>query len=164
MLVPEALKAIKGELPEVFKVIHQTGKDDEQRVKDLYASLGVNAEVAAFFDDMARLYRQADVIISRAGATTLAEMTVMGKPMVLIPYPYAADDHQRKNGEYLVAGGAARMFLQDELTPTKLSEEIILLFAGKERREEMAAAARKLAMPNAVEVIVKEIITMARKG
>lgn len=163
MLVVEALKGAEKQLSNSFKVIHQTGKDDEQQVKTAYASLGLNAEVSAFFDDMARVYKQAGVVISRAGATTLAEMTVLGKPMILIPYPYAADDHQRKNGEYLVAGGAARMFFQDELEPGKLAEEIRLLFAENERRKEMSEAARRLARPDAVDVIVREIVALASK-
>ena len=157
MMVAEALKGAKRRLPDTFRVIHQTGKDDEQSVKTAYASLGLDAEVSAFFDDMARVYREADMVISRAGATTLAEMTVLGKPMILIPYPYAADDHQRTNGEYLEAGGAARMFLEKDLEPRKLADEILLLLASEEKRKEMSEAARKLARPDAVKVIVKEI-------
>jgi UDP-N-acetylglucosamine--N-acetylmuramyl-(pentapeptide) pyrophosphoryl-undecaprenol N-acetylglucosamine transferase len=161
MLVIEALEQIKQNLPEAFRVIHQTGKDDEQKVSQEYSRIRIDAEVAAFFDDMASVYKEADVIISRAGATTLAEMTVLAKPMVLIPYPYAADDHQRENGQFLVDGGAARMFVQGELEPKKLAEEIIELFSNAEKRKRMAEAARRLGKADAVDVIVKEIIALA---
>ncbi|MEW6521218.1 MAG: undecaprenyldiphospho-muramoylpentapeptide beta-N-acetylglucosaminyltransferase [Thermodesulfobacteriota bacterium] len=139
-----------------LQVIHQTGRDDEQMVAASYRELGVNAEVAAFFTDMAALYSRADLVVSRAGATTLAEITAFGLPMILIPYPFAADDHQRRNGEYLVRGGAALLFAQQELTEQKLAEEISALLADKERRRQMGQAARRLARPDATAAIVEQ--------
>ena len=161
IVVVEALERVKAKLPDTFRVIHQTGKDDEKKVSQEYSRIGLDAEVAAFFDDMAYVYKEADVIISRAGATTLAEMTVLAKPMILIPYPYAADDHQRKNGQFLVEGGAARMFVQEDLEPKELAEEIMELFSNREKRKRMAEAARRVGKPDAVDVIVKEIVTLA---
>lgn len=139
-----------------LRVIHQTGRDDEQMVAGRYKELGIRAEVAAFFTDMAGLYRRADLVVSRAGATTLAEITAFGLPMMLIPYPFAADDHQRKNGEYLVHGGAAVMFRQEELTEQRLAEEISALLADEQRRRQMGQAARRLARPEATAEIVKQ--------
>jgi len=139
-----------------LRVIHQTGSDDEQMVAGRYKELGIRAEVAAFFTDMAGLYRRADLVVSRAGATTLAEITAFGLPMMLIPYPFAADDHQRKNGEYLVHGGAAVMFRQEELTEQRLAEEISALLADEQRRRQMGQAARRLARPEATAEIVKQ--------
>ncbi len=139
-----------------LRVIHQTGRDDEQMVAGRYKELGIRAEVAAFFTDMAGLYRRADLVVSRAGATTLAEITAFGLPMMLIPYPFAADDHQRKNGEYLVQGGAAVMFRQEELTEQRLAEEISALLADEQRRRQMGQAARRLARPEATAEIVKQ--------
>lgn len=139
-----------------LRVIHQTGRDDEQMVAGRYKELGIRAEVAAFFTDMAGLYRRADLVVSRAGATTLAEITAFGLPMMLIPYPFAADDHQRKNGEYLVHGGAAVMFRQEELTEQRLAEEISALLADEQRRRQMGQAARELARPEATAEIVKQ--------
>ena len=161
ILVVEALERVKVKLLDTFRVIHQTGKDDEKKVSQEYSRIGLDAEVAAFFDDMAYVYKEADVIISRAGATTLAEMTVLAKPMILIPYPYAADDHQRKNGQFLVEEGAARMFVQDDLDPKELAEEIMEIFSNGEKRKRMVEAARRVGKPDAVDVIVKEIVTLA---
>ena len=160
-LVVEALKLITDDLPEGFQVIHQTGRDDEQEVSRAYSDLGISAEVAAFYDDMASVFKSADLVVSRAGATSLAEMAVLGKPMILIPYPYAADDHQRENGQFLVDGGAARMFIQDELEPSLLAEEIRELFSNNAKRKKMAESARRLGNPDAVHAIVKEIEKLA---
>jgi UDP-N-acetylglucosamine--N-acetylmuramyl-(pentapeptide) pyrophosphoryl-undecaprenol N-acetylglucosamine transferase len=139
-----------------LRVVHQTGRDDEQLVAGRYEELGVKAEVAAFFNNMAELYSQADLVVSRAGATTLAEITAFGLPMILIPYPFAADDHQRKNGEYLVQGGAAMMFTQEELTEKRLAEEISTLLTDEKRRLQMGQAARGQARPDATAEIVKQ--------
>lgn len=139
-----------------LRVIHQTGRDDEQMVAGRYKELGIKAEVAAFFNNMAELYSQADLVVSRAGATTLAEITAFGLPMILIPYPFAADDHQRKNGEYLVQGGAALMFTQEELTEKRLAEEISTLLTDEKRCLQMGQAARRLARPDATKTIVAQ--------
>jgi UDP-N-acetylglucosamine--N-acetylmuramyl-(pentapeptide) pyrophosphoryl-undecaprenol N-acetylglucosamine transferase len=138
------------------QLIHQTGRDDEQMVAGRYKELGIKAEVAAFFNNMAELYSRADLVVSRAGATTLAEITAFNLPMILIPYPFAADDHQRKNGEYLVRGGAAIMFTQEELTEKRLAEEISGLLADEKRRLQMGQAAGRLARPDATEMIVDQ--------
>jgi UDP-N-acetylglucosamine--N-acetylmuramyl-(pentapeptide) pyrophosphoryl-undecaprenol N-acetylglucosamine transferase len=94
------------EIPRL-RLIHQTGAADFERVRDRYRELGVTAEVLPFIEDMARAYADADLVLCRAGATTVAELTALGKPAILVPYPYAADDHQRANGEVLVQRGAA---------------------------------------------------------
>ncbi|OGR08306.1 MAG: undecaprenyldiphospho-muramoylpentapeptide beta-N-acetylglucosaminyltransferase, partial [Deltaproteobacteria bacterium RIFOXYD12_FULL_50_9] len=96
-LVTGALSAVKDSLPASFQVIHQTGADDESWVRERYERMGICAEVAAFFNDMPRIYQEADLIVSRAGATTLAEIAVVGVAALLIPYPFAADDHQKMN-------------------------------------------------------------------
>jgi len=89
----------------LLRVVHQTGEADRESVRSRYAALGIAADVRAFIDDMAAAYAAADLVICRAGATTLAELTALGKPAVLVPYPYAADDHQRlvKHGRRAVA-------------------------------------------------------------
>jgi UDP-N-acetylglucosamine--N-acetylmuramyl-(pentapeptide) pyrophosphoryl-undecaprenol N-acetylglucosamine transferase len=154
-LVAGAMARVKNSSQQLH-VIHQTGRDDEQLVAGRYNELGIQAEVAAFFTNMAELYSRADLVVSRAGATTLAETTAFGLPMILIPYPFAADDHQRKNGEYLVRGGAAMMFTQEELTEQKLAGEISALLADEQRRTQMGQAARRLARPEATEAIVDQ--------
>jgi UDP-N-acetylglucosamine--N-acetylmuramyl-(pentapeptide) pyrophosphoryl-undecaprenol N-acetylglucosamine transferase len=154
-LMVGAMELLKNTAAQL-RVVHQTGRDDEQLVAGRYEELGVQAEVAAFFNNMAELYSQADLVVSRAGATTLAEITAFGLPMILIPYPFAADDHQRKNGEYLVQGGAAMMFTQEELTEKRLAEEISTLLTDEKRRLQMGQAARGQARPDATAEIVAQ--------
>jgi len=163
-LIIGALNTCFNKLPKNFTIIHQTGVRDEQMVRDAYARLGLTAKVSSFFQDMGEVYRQADLVVSRAGATTLAELAVLRKPVVLIPYPYAADDHQEKNARYLVDGGAARMFLEKELTEVGLGREILALLEDADLRERMAGCAGRLAKPKATEAIVDACLElMAQK-
>jgi UDP-N-acetylglucosamine--N-acetylmuramyl-(pentapeptide) pyrophosphoryl-undecaprenol N-acetylglucosamine transferase len=147
--------------PAGIKVIHQTGRDDEAMVKQAYREAGIEATVASFFTDMAELYKRADLIVSRAGATTLAEISVMGKPVVLIPYPHAADDHQRKNGAWYVESGGAVMFDQQEVTAPELLAELAEITGNPERRNQMSRAMRKLALPDAADRIVDICLALA---
>ncbi len=159
------VEALRGGI-EAFssiRVIHQTGRDDEQMVKEAYEELGIDHQVAAFFTDMAELYGQADLIVSRAGATTLAEIGVVGRPAVLIPYPYAADNHQEKNGAWYVESGAALMFVQSDLTPQRLAEEILRTINDQSRLDAMSLAMKKLGISNAAERIVDLCQELARK-
>ncbi len=119
-----------------------------------YRQAGVRAEVAAFFRDMAGVYGQADFLISRAGATTLSELAVLGLPAILVPYPFAADDHQAKNAGYYVRGGGAVQFREQDLDADKLAETVRQMAGDHARREAMGAAMRKLAFPDAAKTIV----------
>lgn len=159
-LVKEALGRYKDKLPEGFRVIHQTGIHDESTVRDSYNRIGIPAKVASFFKDMAKVYEDADFVVSRAGATTLAEITVKKIPALLIPYPFAADGHQEKNGGYLVDGGAAVMFTERDLNGEILGKEIISILIDKKRLEIMKAAAGKLAKPQAAETIVDNCLAL----
>ncbi len=154
VLVTEAFTCLAGRLPENIKVIHQTGAHDKDWVLAIYQNKKIKAEVADFFTNMAEIYQQADLIISRAGATTIAEITVSGKPAILIPFPYATDNHQRKNGNFLVAKGAALLFAEQELTGEKLADEIGALLAQPEARKKMSQAAHQLAKPQATGTII----------
>jgi UDP-N-acetylglucosamine--N-acetylmuramyl-(pentapeptide) pyrophosphoryl-undecaprenol N-acetylglucosamine transferase len=160
MLVIEALAAQQSTLPPGFTVLHQTGPHDEEMVRNRYARLGIKAQVATFFDNMAGLYQQANLVVSRAGATTLAELMIFQKPAILIPFPYAADDHQEKNGRYLVEHGGARMFIEAELTAQTLGEEILELFYNTGERQRLAANIGTLARPRATETIVQHCLDM----
>lgn len=159
-LVPQAVAAM-GPLPEGFLVIHQTGTADETAVRAAYQAHGVRAEVSAFITDMAAVYQRAGVVVSRAGATTLAELTAVGRPAILVPYPFAADDHQRHNAQALVAGGAARMVLESELTAETLAREITTILFDASLCRAMGQAAREMARPEAVQTIVRECLTLA---
>ncbi|MFH1215800.1 MAG: undecaprenyldiphospho-muramoylpentapeptide beta-N-acetylglucosaminyltransferase [Pseudomonadota bacterium] len=153
---------LKNKTAAEIDLVHQTGPADEKMVGDSYRELGITADVAPFFDDMAKLYTRADLVVSRAGATSLAEMTLFGLPMILIPYPFAADDHQRKNGEYLVQGGAAQLFGQDELTGEKLAGAIGELICNKEKRKRMSRAAKEFARPDATGMIVEQCVGLIK--
>lgn len=137
-----------------MRVIHQTGRDDEKMVRKAYEELGIDQRVAPFFTDMADVYREADILVSRAGATTLAEIGVVGKPAILIPYPYAADNHQAKNGTWYTESGAAVMFDEAELDGQRLGEEILAIVGDDERYQRMAVSMKNLGITNAAEQIV----------
>ena len=142
-------------------VIHQTGIHDAEWVRAGYNAAAVSARVEPFISDMAAVYSAADLIVSRAGATTLAEVTIFGRPAILVPYPYAADDHQRHNARYLAEHGAALMATEAELTGEKLAAMLAELLADSEKRRLMAARARELGRPAATETIINECLALA---
>jgi UDP-N-acetylglucosamine--N-acetylmuramyl-(pentapeptide) pyrophosphoryl-undecaprenol N-acetylglucosamine transferase len=142
-------------------ITHQTGERDLEMVRDGYRRAGVGARVEPFLFSMATEMKQADLVICRAGATTLAELTAAGRPSILVPLPTATDDHQRKNALALVNGGAARMIEQRDLTGERLATAITMLADDVQARERMAAAARAMARPDAARVIVDRILQLA---
>ena len=143
-----------------IQIRHQTGSSDEAWVRKAYAEAGITAQVSSFINDMATAYREADLVVSRAGATTLAELAVLGKPAILIPYPYAADDHQTTNAAYLVQGGAALMFQERELDGAKLRAEIMGLINDAPRLQDMGARMKQFARPEATGAIVEKSIEL----
>lgn len=153
-LVPEALSGLDQSLQHRLKVIHQSGIKDVKSVRETYLETAIDAEVEAFFPEMHHIYERADLVISRAGATTLSEISVLGIPALLIPYPHAADNHQQKNGQYYVDGGGALQFRENELTPLLLRETIVGLVENSQLRQQMALAMKKLSFPRAAGAIV----------
>jgi UDP-N-acetylglucosamine--N-acetylmuramyl-(pentapeptide) pyrophosphoryl-undecaprenol N-acetylglucosamine transferase len=143
------------------EVTHQTGERDVAMVREAYAAAGLASRVEPFLYEMDREMRAADVIVCRAGATTLAELTAAGRAAILIPLPTATDDHQRKNADALVRQGAARVIDQRELTGARLAEELLGLAGDGVARERMATAARGLARPDAARVIVDRVLALA---
>jgi len=143
------------------RVVHQTGDRDVDSVRAAYRRAGLQAEVEPFLYDMGRRLRAADLVVCRAGATTLAELTAAGKPSILIPLPTATDDHQRKNAEALAAEGAADVLLQGDASGERLAARILALASDASRRQRMAAAARRLARPDAARVIVDRALALA---
>ncbi len=135
-------------------LIHQTGEKDAAEVLQLYGKAGIKARVKPFFKRMDKVYAQTDLLVSRAGATTLSEISVLGKPAILIPYPYAADNHQTKNGEYYVQGGGALLYQEKDISGVGLASIIDELTSDSERLEMMGAAMRGLSFPDAAERIV----------
>lgn len=145
---------------DAIQVRHQTGNSDEAWVRKAYNEAGITAQVSSFISDMAAAYGDADLVVSRAGATTLAELAVLGKPAILIPYPYAADDHQTTNAAFLVRGGAALMFQERELDGTKLRQEILGLLNDAPRLQDMAVQMKQYARPEATVAIVEKSIQL----
>lgn len=152
-------KALNDTLPEVCSkltnlghVLHQVGRGDAAAVSEHYASLGVNAQVVNFIDDMAKSYSETDLIICRSGASTVSEVCVAGIAAIFVPYPFAVDDHQRYNAEPSVAQGAAYLQLQADLTVEKLTSLINSL--DRDKCLHMANKAQAIAINDSVSRIV----------
>jgi UDP-N-acetylglucosamine--N-acetylmuramyl-(pentapeptide) pyrophosphoryl-undecaprenol N-acetylglucosamine transferase len=155
LAVAEALPFLKDVTS--MRFVHQTGELYVNDVRIAYDRAGIDARVEAFFDDMASLYAQADMIICRAGATTVAEITVAGKAAVFIPFPFAADDHQTQNALALADLGAAEMIRQEELNGKSLAKMIRGYMENRVLLTEMAAKASALGRPDAARVIVDDM-------
>jgi UDP-N-acetylglucosamine--N-acetylmuramyl-(pentapeptide) pyrophosphoryl-undecaprenol N-acetylglucosamine transferase len=149
----EAAPTLAKQVPSVH-IIHQTGAADAAWVRERYHEMGVAAEVIEFVHDMDEAYGRADLVICRAGATTLAEVTALCKPSILVPYPFAADDHQRKNAEVLRDHSAAELILNAELSGERLAACVLRLVDDRKRLQAMAAAAKRLAVPDATQRVV----------
>jgi UDP-N-acetylglucosamine--N-acetylmuramyl-(pentapeptide) pyrophosphoryl-undecaprenol N-acetylglucosamine transferase len=149
----EALGDLQG-MKSSLKIIHQTGKEDLAFVSGGYREKGFEALVKPFFEDLALSYQISDLVICRSGASTVAELAVCGKAAILVPYPYAAHDHQLINAKKLVDVGAARMILDQELNGTIIAQTILHLHGHPEERARMEEAIQRLARPRAAEEIV----------
>ncbi|HKJ05314.1 MAG TPA: undecaprenyldiphospho-muramoylpentapeptide beta-N-acetylglucosaminyltransferase [Geopsychrobacteraceae bacterium] len=148
-----------------LRILHQTGEEDLNEVRQGYADAGVNPNyVVPFIDDMASAYADAELVICRAGATTIAELTVCGRPAILIPYPYAAGDHQTENARSLAEAGAACMLPQTELTPEGLALKVSDLLGDRKFLEQMAHNARQMGQPGATLRILQECERLIAKG
>jgi UDP-N-acetylglucosamine--N-acetylmuramyl-(pentapeptide) pyrophosphoryl-undecaprenol N-acetylglucosamine transferase len=155
----DALKELKG--GGLFPLaIHQTGAMDLEAVRDEYRAHGIEGEVTPFIEDMAKAYGMADLVICRAGATTIAELTALGKPSILIPFPYATHDHQVMNAHSLSSAGGADMILEKDLTGGALAERIKRYMQQTDELERMSSLASKAGRPRAAEHIVDQLIEL----
>jgi UDP-N-acetylglucosamine--N-acetylmuramyl-(pentapeptide) pyrophosphoryl-undecaprenol N-acetylglucosamine transferase len=158
-VVPQALSQLTAsERPEV---LHQSGSRGLDEAREAYANAGVEAQVVPFIDDMAASYGWADLAVCRAGALTLAELTAAGLGALLVPFPHAVDDHQTRNGEVLVAVGAAELIQERDLDVQQLAQRLSSLLQDRPRLIAMAVAARTLAKPDAAEVIARACMEVA---
>ncbi len=147
----EALEKL-SEFAQSLTITHQTGEADFERIREAYAaSPFLNADVRPFITEMPSEFARADLILSRAGATTCAELTAAGKASIMIPLPTAADDHQRRNAEALEKNGAARMILQNELTGETLAAELAGVIGSPDDITKMESAAKAMGRENAAE-------------
>jgi UDP-N-acetylglucosamine--N-acetylmuramyl-(pentapeptide) pyrophosphoryl-undecaprenol N-acetylglucosamine transferase len=143
-------------------ITHQTGERDLELVRRAYRDAGLAARVEPFLFAMDREMKQADVIVSRAGSTSIAELTAVGRAAILIPLPTAADDHQTKNAEVLVQAGAAELIAQKDLTGNVLADRVLALARDPDRRAAIATAARRLARPDAARAIVDRALELVK--
>ena len=150
-VLPQALAKIDAAVRP--RVLHQTGPKHLDSAREQYRRHGVEADVHAFIDDMAAAYGEADLVVCRAGAMTVFELAAAGVGSILVPYPYAVDDHQTANAKWLAARGAAIIRQQAELDADWLAAQIESLMRDRERLLQMAQAARACAMPRATQDI-----------
>jgi len=155
--VPKAFSRIENKK---ISIIHQTGGKDFNFVKNLYSDYEINAHVLIFIDDMAEAYAKSDLIIGRAGAGTVSEITSLGKPSILVPFPYAAHNHQLENARILESLDAAVLIEDKDATPEKLALTLTKLL-DEDKLNIMAANAKKLGKPEAARVIVDELYNLA---
>jgi len=142
-------------------ITHQTGERDLEMVREAYLGAGLAARVEPFLYAMDREMKAAHIVVCRAGATTLAEITAAGRAAVLVPLPTATDDHQRRNADVLARAGAAEMIDQRELSGARFARAVLALASDPDRRARMAAAAHRLARPDAARVIVDRALALA---
>ncbi len=161
MAVLDALKHMT-DLASQLRIVHQTGAADFPSISKAYQTLPFDAEALPFIDKMDDAYARADLVLCRAGATTVAELTAFGKAAILIPYPYAIYDHQRWNAQALAEKGAAEMILDNELTGAALALRLRGYVADRKKIEAMARAARAMGRPEAAARIVDECYALAR--
>jgi len=155
--VPQALALFNEDVRP--SVLHQAGERNLPDLKDKYQSAGVRGELVAFIDDMARAYAEADLVICRAGAMTIAELSAGGMASILVPFPHAVDDHQTANAKFLADQGAAILLPQSALTPEKLSE--LLKSLDRKKLLEMATKARVLGKPDAARLVADRCVALA---
>jgi UDP-N-acetylglucosamine--N-acetylmuramyl-(pentapeptide) pyrophosphoryl-undecaprenol N-acetylglucosamine transferase len=157
-LIPKALALLPADKRP--RVVHQSGRQHLDILRENYAAAGVEAEVRDYIEDMAAAYRDCDFAICRAGAMTVAELACAGVPAVLVPFPFAVDDHQTGNAEFLSQAGAAWLMQQKDLTADKLAA----LIGGLDRATlaAMSDKARKLARPDATRQVADICEALAR--
>jgi UDP-N-acetylglucosamine--N-acetylmuramyl-(pentapeptide) pyrophosphoryl-undecaprenol N-acetylglucosamine transferase len=155
--IPRAL-ALVGLDDRKLEVVHQTGESMRDEVEARYRELGIRARVVTFIDEIARAYSNAALVVARAGATTLAELCAIGRPSILIPFPFAADDHQAKNAKALEEQGASICIRESELEVDALGGLIGDLLDDSAKRQAMARAAREHGRPDAAAAIVDDMM------
>ena len=164
--MPEAMARVVAELgDDRVEVLHQAGRDRDAEVQRAYAEVGLaRATVVPFVDDVAGEIARADVVVARSGAGAVAEIAAVGRPAVLVPFPFAADDHQAKNAEALAAAGGAIAIRQEAADAFRLAKELLLLLGDDARRARMAEAARLAGRPDAARAVAEDLLHLARIG
>lgn len=161
--VPEAIGRLPRWMQDRLRIAQQARPEDEDRVTQAYEGLGLRAEVSPFFSDIPRRLSEAQLVICRAGASSLADLSVIGRPAILIPYPHATNDHQTANSQGLVEAGGAIRIPESRLTPDTLAEAIATVLSQPEAAQQMASAALSEGVPDATDRLVALVEELARK-
>jgi UDP-N-acetylglucosamine--N-acetylmuramyl-(pentapeptide) pyrophosphoryl-undecaprenol N-acetylglucosamine transferase len=162
-VVPPAIAALPMEMLRNVRVSHQARDEDGARVTEYYAENGINADVQPFFHDLPRRMSEAQLVISRSGASSIADLSVIGRPSILIPFAAAAGDHQVANALGLVEGEAAIMIHEDAATPEALSEHIEMILSNGDAALKMALRAQSLGKPEAAESLADLVQNLTLK-
>lgn len=156
-----AMMPLLQKIKDGLHVVHQTGERDFESVRQAYERFGIDAQVHPFIVDMVSVYASSDLIICRAGATSLAEITAAGRASILIPFPFAANDHQTLNARAMVEAGAAAMLKESDMTPERLFDLVQSLFADDRKLKDMENQSQKLGRIDAAAAIVNACIKLA---
>jgi UDP-N-acetylglucosamine--N-acetylmuramyl-(pentapeptide) pyrophosphoryl-undecaprenol N-acetylglucosamine transferase len=162
-MLPAAVALLPAELRARLDLAQQCRPEDLARVEAAYAGIGFKADLASFFADVPARMAAADLVISRSGASTVAEILALGRPSLLVPYLHAADDHQTANAEVLAAAGAAILIPQPALQPEPLASKLVDLMRRPEQLARMARQARNLARPDAAERLADAVMDLAKE-
>mgnify|MGYP001065209374 CR=1 FL=1 len=159
--VPEAIWNLPDALRAKLHIAHQARAEDHASVNSYYQDHGISAEVQPFFDDLPRRMAAAQLVISRAGASSIADISAIGRPAILIPYPFATADHQTANAQGMIDAGAAIHMPENTLEPAALSSQIEAVLANPKDAARMADLAREYGRPDATERLVELVENLA---
>ncbi len=160
--VPKAMHLLSKDTP--VEITHDTGEADYEKVKEIYKDFNIKAKVSKFIDDISQVYKWADIVISRAGAMTISELSALGLPSILIPYPQATDNHQFYNAKFLVDKNAAEMILDKDLNPEKLAQITKSFFLETDKLKKASMAAYDKTFVEATEKISDYCMSITEKG
>lgn len=163
-VIPPAIAELPMAMLKNLRISHQARGEDEERVATYYAEHGIKADVQPFFEDVPRRITEAQLVISRAGASSVADLSVIGRPSILIPYAAAAADHQTANARGLVEAGGAIMVPESKASPASISELILSVLDNPDGAMQMARSAAKFGKPEATELLASMVETLQQKG
>lgn len=163
-VIPPAIASLSMDRLRNIRVSHQARGEDEERVRTFYAENGINADVQPFFHDVPRRMTESQLIISRSGASSVADIAIVGRPSILIPFAAATADHQTANARGLVDVGAAILIPESQLTVQSVAEQISAVLDNPDGAMQMANAALTVGKPDATEQLVHMVETLTQKG
>jgi UDP-N-acetylglucosamine--N-acetylmuramyl-(pentapeptide) pyrophosphoryl-undecaprenol N-acetylglucosamine transferase len=163
-VVPPAIAGLPMDMLRNLRVSHQARDEDGQRVADFYADAGIDADVRPFFDDVPRRMSEAQLVISRAGASSVADISVIGRPAILIPFAAATGDHQTANARGLVEAGGAIMVPEAMANPESMSAQIEMILSNPQGALQMSQAAFSVGKPEAAETLAQMVEALAQNS